>query len=1149
MMVTFVSQCEKNALKKTRRVLDAFANRIGDNTWQTVITEDGLIIVKKMLRETASKSTAISCHWIRSRARSQFLWVVGNKAKFNGEGLVPVNSTSKNLLNSEIENDWKYLPLIKSLTAVSALLHDWGKASKLFQEKLSPTSKNKYKGDPIRHEWISVLLLNALVGNKSDETWLNELINGEFSEQELTQVVKEKKERPLAELPDAAKLIAWLIVSHHRLPNFSSNQKETRKEWLGVESRNIDTLLNRIGKEWGYENKQDEQEYQKRIKNCFEFPHGLLSQSNEWMKKIKRWANSLTSNLPLLESAMKDGSYRLVLHHARLCLMLGDHFYSSQDAAKNWKNSTGLFANTDRDTNEFKQKLDEHLVGVAKNALNAAHLLPAFEQEPPMATDIQVLRKVSPFPFQWQDKAATKITDWKKQQVKKSFGFFAVNMASTGCGKTFANAKVMRALSVDGKSLRYILALGLRTLTLQTGDEYRNLIGLSKAQLAVLIGSRAVAELHNVARNQKLAKESEVTEEVLGSESKQALLDEFIDYDCELPEENLSTVLTCDKDKQFLYAPVLACTIDHIMAATETKRGGRYILPSLRLMSSDLVIDEIDDFTGDDLIAIGRLIHLAGMLGRKVMISSATIPPDLACGYFNAYKKGWQIFSNSRDNAQAEIGCAWIDEFSTSVQSIKVIDSDSALQHYQQSHNEFIEKRVTKLKQQVAKRKAEIIVCPPLAELDNNLSHHENVLAEQIKTEQYFSTIKQAILTKHQQHHSIDLKTGIKVSFGVVRMANVSPCVDLTKYLLRADFSNDSHQENTQVKVMAYHSQQVLLLRHEQEKHLDAVLKRKEKSGQAQQAFSDSVIRNHLDNLHQQSRLLPNTKQQKAQNIIFILVATPVEEVGRDHDFDWAIVEPSSYRSIVQLAGRVRRHRADAVEQANIGLMQYNIKAFKANDKPETVFFTRPGYEDRWSKILPFHDLTKLVNEQSLKENLNAIPRIKKLQPADKQILAAVEHKVTAQDLTNYTAFGANTLQGYLTETWYLTALPQILTPFRKSEASINLFLFYNAKNDECYFTQKDEAGKPLIDETHQAINREGILNITKVQLTEIEKNNLWLERNYQSLLTNHLDDEWLNSKRRVSLRYGEINFVERNNTEYEYNDQFGLVKVNNKGG
>ncbi|MFM9597482.1 hypothetical protein ACKI1O_50145, partial [Streptomyces scabiei] len=89
-------------------------------------------------------------------------------------------------------------------------------------------------------------------------------------------------------------------------------------------------------------------------------------------------------------------------------------------------------------------------------------------------TDIQVLRKASPIAFKWQDKAVTKINEWKTQQDKKVTGFFAVNMASTGCGKTFANAKVMRALSADGKSLRYIRALGLRTLTLQTGDEYRD---------------------------------------------------------------------------------------------------------------------------------------------------------------------------------------------------------------------------------------------------------------------------------------------------------------------------------------------------------------------------------------------------------------------------------------------------------------------------------------------------------------------------------------------------------------------------------------------------------------------------------------------------------------------------------------------------
>ncbi len=98
MMVTFVSQCEKKALNRTRRVLDAFANRIGDNTWQTIITEDGLMAVKTLLRKTATKNTAVSCHWIRSRSRSELVWIVGNRDQFNPEGIVPVNYTFKELI-------------------------------------------------------------------------------------------------------------------------------------------------------------------------------------------------------------------------------------------------------------------------------------------------------------------------------------------------------------------------------------------------------------------------------------------------------------------------------------------------------------------------------------------------------------------------------------------------------------------------------------------------------------------------------------------------------------------------------------------------------------------------------------------------------------------------------------------------------------------------------------------------------------------------------------------------------------------------------------------------------------------------------------------------------------------------------------------
>jgi CRISPR-associated endonuclease/helicase Cas3 len=101
MIVTFISQCKKNALKRTRRVLDAFANRIGDCVWQTVITEDGLIAVKKLLRQTATKNTAVACHWIRSRNRSELVWIVGSESQFNVSGIVPVNITQKELFTDE----------------------------------------------------------------------------------------------------------------------------------------------------------------------------------------------------------------------------------------------------------------------------------------------------------------------------------------------------------------------------------------------------------------------------------------------------------------------------------------------------------------------------------------------------------------------------------------------------------------------------------------------------------------------------------------------------------------------------------------------------------------------------------------------------------------------------------------------------------------------------------------------------------------------------------------------------------------------------------------------------------------------------------------------------------------------------------------
>jgi CRISPR-associated endonuclease/helicase Cas3 len=136
MNILLISQCDKRALTETRHILDQFAQRRGDRTWLTPITQQGLDTLRKLLRKTARRNTAVACHWIRAQNHTELAWIVGDASRFNAEGAVPTNSTQRNVLRAGDENDWHSLQDIRLLAQLAALLHDLGKASIAFQEHL-----------------------------------------------------------------------------------------------------------------------------------------------------------------------------------------------------------------------------------------------------------------------------------------------------------------------------------------------------------------------------------------------------------------------------------------------------------------------------------------------------------------------------------------------------------------------------------------------------------------------------------------------------------------------------------------------------------------------------------------------------------------------------------------------------------------------------------------------------------------------------------------------------------------------------------------------------------------------------------------------------------------------------------------------------
>lgn len=872
MHVIFVSQCEKRAIPKTRAIIDGYANRIGDATWSTPITQEALDDVRRQLRKAATRQTAVACYINYGVRQMKLLWTVGNGKMFGRNGEIAIATRTHKSGTSVVP----YLNHACLVATYGGLGHDIGKTYKEFQEKLAAAINPKANQsiDLVRHEIVSAVILDALINGKTwKQAWHHDLNidRNTISHDSL----RFTQPAGIKSLSDA---VQFVIATHHRLfagikdnLSLAKHSKFVAGNESGPTSANI-----------------------------------LLSDRNA--DAVEKVATRLAIKIKEKSGNINNHSnlyWNGISIMARASLVLADHDISSQEF--NDKNEGQSFANTKKSKGKttYNQSLSSHLamVGVRAGAIMRHMLTHEFEGLCHDTIDKLTMRSADR--FEWQNKC---------EQLTPEIPTLVFNVASTGAGKTRMNARTAAYLA-GSKNVRLSIALSLRSLTLQTGDVYKYELGLGRDELAVIIGDTTTRALHEYEK-------SDIDDaDIADVDERESILvtEDFDAAECDW----LSTALNRSKaNKAIAMAPILVSTIDYLIDAGDIRQQSSHPLALIRIMHSDLIIDEIDSYEPDALSAVLRVVKLSAMFGRNVITSSATLTKDIADKVYQSYRSGFEIYQ-ALNNIESQFTAAIIDD-SVEPTILRETQKDFGFEYMKH-----ISKMMTKIKCKDVTKKAEII------KFDKSLSGIMNAISNTAKV-------------MHDRHKWTDKAyPDKKISIGLVRVANIRRAIEVAKML-----------DKEGIHVCCYHSRHFLIQRFHIESKLDKVLKRK--GSEPNKAFlSDPSIQVILN-------------QSTSTDVRFVIVATPVEEVGRDHDFDWAIIEPSSAQSIVQTGGRVNRHRHKLITEANIALLQYN---FNEVDSKNNLVFAKPGYElakNRGKTTHQSHDLCKLIDESLISERFDA---------------------------------------------------------------------------------------------------------------------------------------------------------------------------------
>lgn len=812
LLVHFVSSSHGHSIATVNRILDSYAERIGPCVWQANVTIKALESIRLALRRHATKQFEVVCRHIHGFShRRSSVLWTVGRRRINGDGLFPILSTSKKIFRNKKQRN----NMIAIAARDAGFVHDIGKNTPFFQNKLRSGS---HQSDAVRHELMSLLMIEQ----------------GEMSK--VKSIINDYPAlRPRFITEDHIDIMGWLVASHHRLPG---------EFWLTEKH-----IMN------------------EKVKSFSE----MLNDDYAPMQP-KTWV-SYQFNQPIITGFM-----------ARMGLMLADHYVSSIKKSDPVRSS--MHGITQRmiqkpKVNDIKanheQTLKSHLHAVGRTAQWMTQYLvdATLVQSLPSLVDHEFNAIDTTHPkFKWQGDVVKMIHAINSDDLKKPM--LALVCSSTGSGKTMACAMIADALCArKGLGTRITVALGLRTLTLQTGRAYRDKLNLSIDKLAVLIGDKHVSSLENATHDDE--ENNRLLETDIDDSGIRFCIPSFLEHEFRGKTSYLAT-------------PVLVTTIDQIIESADLRRS-KWIAPTLRIMSSPIIIDEIDSFNHEDIIVICRLIYLCGMIGQDVICSTATMYPSLAERIMQSYHEG---SLQSIHGSSPLIGLFSDTPNASVVKNCEDID-----------YKEFVAKHT-------------IHVC-----------HKRKLgfLPDYASTQLLFNDILNQCIQCHHEFNQIH--DDMSFSVGLIRLAHVKNVVNMARTIEIMS----ARIEKIGIVVIPYHSRNTLLSRAFIENKLDAMLSR---TSDEHAPFKDNDVKKHWE----------RAKKNGQHGLVVIVVSSPIEETGRDHDFDWAIVEPSSTRSVVQVAGRVMRHRSMSEPKLpNVLLMRKPLIAMEKTSK--ILPYSFPGFNSK----------------------------------------------------------------------------------------------------------------------------------------------------------------------------------------------------------